>query len=130
MSHRKPDNERKSKMVSIRLSQSEREKLKTLVKEEGYLSRTRYIRDTILKESSSKQIVVISEPDMKMVKQLKRIGVNLNQANRIYNSLKKEGILTGEGISVYLDQSSKIMEELKKFIEQYENGVSRTKKRS
>ena len=88
--------------VNVRMTGTEVVSLQRMMTLEGYTSRSRYIRDRLFSRPVRRRIVTLTTADVsremvEMASQLKRIGVNVNQITRWFNSIMKSR--TSQGVS-------------------------------
>lgn len=124
MGHRKKEEDIKSQIISVRMTEKEYNRLHNIVKSFGYKSLARFLREEVLKIKTPHKPVDIavqpSEQDVELVIQLKKIGTNLNQVNRVYNSISKSGQLVSKNIEAYINKSTNVIDQIFKILKQYE----------
>lgn len=91
---------KKTKMISLRLTPFQYDKLMDLMKMEGYHSRTKFIIDTVIRRAG-KQVVVqgtgrdaelfrIRKKLIQLYREMSAEGKNLNQITKAINSFEKK----------------------------------------
>jgi uncharacterized membrane protein YgaE (UPF0421/DUF939 family) len=98
--------EKRETEIKIRLTDKEKDELRTLAKEEG-LSVSEYIRKHTLKKQAERELKM--EMERQLIYELNRIGNNLNQMARGINILRKKGVLD--------DRDKKNLEVIKGIVE-------------
>lgn len=124
MGHRKRTEDIKTKIVSIRMTSTEYEKLCHVVESFGYNSLARFIREEVIRTKTSAKFTVATRQstnnNTELIKQLKKLGTNLNQINRVYNSISKNGHTSSNVIDTYLCKSTNVIEQISKILKQFE----------
>jgi len=82
----------KDRKITIRMTESEYEKMKAMLVYEGYMSMSKFIRDKVfnIQRPASKKSIYshkFSNDIAALTKQVKKIGVNYNQVVKRFNAL-------------------------------------------
>jgi hypothetical protein len=104
--------EKRETEIKIRLTDREKDELRTLAKEEG-LSVSEYIRKHTLKKQAERELKM--EMERQLIYELNRIGNNLNQMARGINILKKKGTLEGEDRKLLKSIEARVEKAIKEF---------------
>ena len=124
MGHRKKEEDIKSKIISVRMTEKECNRLYSIVENSGYNSLARFLREEVIRLKIPHKSVVgairSDYQDVELIKQLKKIGTNLNQINRVYNSISKNGHTSSNVIDTYLCKSTNVIEQISKILKQFE----------
>ena len=124
MGHRKRTEDIKTKIISIRMTGAEYEKLHHVVESFGYYSMARFIREEVIRtKTPAKSAVAFRQStcsDIELIKQLQKLGTNLNQVNRVYHSIKKNGYITSNDLDAYIYKSTRLIELIANVLKQFE----------
>lgn len=100
----------KIKKITLRLSKEEHEVLKKLVEKEG-LTINDFIRAKILNFQPKRKVKENCEEKKKLLYEIHKIGVNLNQIARLTNWILKADIPTEESLK-YFEKIANSLEEI------------------
>lgn len=119
-----PDNpkEPRSEIVKIRLTPTEKRLLETRAKERN-TTFARLIRDAVLNNpetseprTTPRRQIIVHTADPALVREISRIGNNLNQIARRLNTLNKQGALTTSAVIAGITTLKAIADELHKLM--------------
>jgi len=99
----------KVKKITLRLSEKEHEILKKLVEKEG-LTINDFIRSKILNFQPKRKVKENCEEKKRLLYEIHKIGVNLNQIARLTNWLLKADIPTEESLKYFEEIANSLKE--------------------
>ncbi|OXA65954.1 hypothetical protein B0A67_24030 [Flavobacterium aquidurense] len=94
----KPDSEKRTKKITIRFTETE---FKFINKFGNNLSDV--IRDVFMQKFNDKKIIINTDKDPKYINELNKIGVNLNQISKKYNSMGELSSLDIDKLNAVID---------------------------
>jgi hypothetical protein len=103
----------RNKNIVVRVSEEEYKRIEELAKEKG-LTKSDFIRKTILKVKPVRKEKVKCKEIKELLLEVKRIGINLNQLAKLGNSLLKREDLTTEEVLIHLEKIANSLEEIEK----------------
>lgn len=103
----------RNKNIVVRVSEEEYKRIEELAKEKG-LTKSDFIRKTILKVKPVRKEKVKCKEIKELLLEVKRIGINLNQLAKLGNFLLKREDLTTEEVLIHLEKIANSLEEIEK----------------
>ena len=120
----KPTKAQRDVIVKIRMTEAEKTQLKEVAKRER-TTLARLIREAVLQEAKDRhknvtyKQVIVHAADPALVREVARIGNNINQIARTLNTLNKNGALTRSEVLESLITQKTISDHLQNLVAQH-----------